>query len=247
LFFTTDTGKIWRDNGATWDDVTPGGVGVPTWVTSSPDTPPASPTTYDDEFDAATLNARWTNSAAANFTASFGHSSIILNSTYPGSGSPLQYIYQTVPAQPWQFTAKLAWNFGGAPATAFVLSGLVLVESATGKCEWIGDYFGGAGASAINVQHQIRVCHGTVSGTISTIDFDFLTWMMPAMVRYYQVGLSGTTLTWSTSIDGIHYGTALGHAVTTNFTSGPDRVGLGTSIYAAADNNLDCDWFRKTA
>lgn len=60
LAYVVSTAKAYYSTNGTWKEVLLAGAGGFQPYTYSFDNPPASPSAYDDEFDATTLNAKWT-------------------------------------------------------------------------------------------------------------------------------------------------------------------------------------------
>jgi len=236
LFFASDTGKIWRDNGTTWDDVTPtgGGGATPNWVTKSPDTPPASPTAYDDEFDAASLNTSlWTWNNQENAVASLSNSRLILTSGTVTNFSN-NAILQPLPAAPWAFTCEAVCEYWGQPRHV----GMVLYETSSTKFVTLSIDPSGYPAY-IYAQYGMGLANNTTD-----IGYSVQSYPIRGHLRFRY---TSPTLYWDFSVTGAGWGNLYSEAVTTHFTTAPDKVGLFTQGALTYQVVSTFDWFRRTA
>ena len=63
-----------------------------------------------------------------------------------------------------------------------------------------------------------------------------------------KINLTGSTLTYSVSMDGVTWIPLASEAITTPFTTAPNQIGFG-QINASGDTvslTLAADWFRRT-
>lgn len=202
-----------------------------------PDIPPASPTTYDDEFDAGSLNARWSWIDQGSATANFSKSWLMLSCPSNGSADHQRGIYQSLPGSaPWEFAAKITGQWPGAGSFEYLCE-LLLRESGTGKLVTFGVDHNNAIPMALRVVNWTNTTTA-VSALFAQTGFD-------ARPLYLKVNRTGTALTWSYCFDGVNYIAAYSESVTSHFTASPDTIGLSFSPYGK-QLNLGCDWFRRT-
>lgn len=198
-----------------------------------PDIVPSSPTSYDDEFNGSTLNSAWTWLQQGAATATIASSCIALLGD--SSAAYLRGVYKAVPGTtPWEFAAgfQLDGGFGN-----YILAGLMLYESSTGKQMWWGPTFdtgftpvlgwGTTGASVNNYAY---------TGPLSSVTNSKV---------YCKVRNDGTNLIFSYSVTGVSYYAAYTVPLTTHFTTAPNNIGLGIAAYGA-NAVLVSDWFRRT-
>jgi hypothetical protein len=232
------SGQVLQTNGSgaapSW--VTPSGGGgggsVPNWVTKSPDTPPASADAMDDEFDAGSLDAKWTWVNQSTATATLSNSCLVLYDP-AHSGDNKRYIYQAAPSTPWEFTAKvsLVGKIGN-----FLSGGLIFSDS-TGK---IIEY-----SMGVDGNPMIAVIHynspSSFSGYASTLS------PQPISCMYLKVKNDGTNLIFSFCFDGVGFLPQYSESRTAFLSSGPTRVGLFVDANnTGADALISSDWFRRT-
>jgi hypothetical protein len=203
-----------------------------------PDSCPASPNTMNDEFDDTSgnsgtgngLNARWAwrnqGSTTLAYGAGFAQFAFVSN----GASHVARFIKQSLPSAPYTFIGKLNVHL----TAAFSAGGLFLYESATAKwlC-WGFDFNSGV------YQLGLLTSAGSLvfSSTISNIPG-------PPQV-FLQINRTSTTLTFSSSLDGITYDSQITRTITTDFTTAPDEIGVGGDPYQQI-MNTNIDFFRRT-
>jgi hypothetical protein len=203
---------------------------------TSPDMPPAVRNAMDDEFDGASLNSpnsiwTWTNQGGSTETQSNG----LANITCPANSSAAtpRFIGQLLPSAPWTFVSKFSMGITGD----FYEGGIILYESGTGKALSIGfQTNGGAAVAVVSLAGSGSVIYTLGSRALN-----------PMSTGYFKVSLAGTTLTFQYSPDGVNYflsGTGT-RTITTDFTVGPDTIGLGIAPYNLGAS-LIADYFRRT-
>lgn len=221
---------------------TGGGGSSPAWVTNSPDTPPASPTTWDDDFtSAATLpgggSAKWAwdNQGGASVAiSSFGK---VAQLTAPAIASnSLRSLIQAVPGStPWEFATKL--SFTHPPNADFYLAGLVLIETATSKRSTI--FIGHDSVDRMEIMHWSNATTVSASGGQQAF---------PQKLTYLKIKNDGTNLRYSFSHDGVTYFNYFTELITAAFTTAPNSVGIAVDVNNGSNGvTADFHWFRRTA
>jgi hypothetical protein len=265
FYLNTATGDVWELESGTWTEVgniegpagasgsgTPTGTDLfilgapdPTNLPDSvaipglfygPDVMPASPTTYDDEFPGSSLAGAWSWLQQGASSAAVGGSCLQL--TVDPTSNLLRGIYKAVPGTtPWEFTAKITLD---SAYENYVLGGLMLYESATGKQMWFGLAFLAAQGAVVG--------HGSTGSPVNSYDYS-VSGTNYFSQMYVRVRFDGINLIFSWSLTGIAFIQVFSQAVTTRFTTKPDSIGLGLSVYGGSSNptTLVCDWFRRTA
>jgi hypothetical protein len=212
----------------------PNGVGIP-GLYYGPDIIPASPTGYDDEFNGSSLAGAWTWLQQGAAVATVAGSLVAVEGDY--TTAVLRGIYKAVPgATPWEFTAKVSIE---GSFNSFILCGLMLYESATGKQMWFGPAMDTGSNMAV-------IGYGSVGSPVNSYDY-LVASAASFMTMYIKIKYDGTNLIFSQSIGGIKFTTIFTQAVATRFTVAPDNIGLGVATYGATNfGTLICDWFRRT-
>lgn len=237
LYFATDTAKVYRFNGSSWDDVTPGGGGGGTLGTqnggfSYADIPPTSSDSMDDEFNGSALGSQWTkiNDNGDTFTVHQGVISI-LNHTH--SGDLWRFIQQPLPATAWQMTCKFYRPMTNGKN--YQRTGLMIIDSA-GKFIIMRQGNDGSGLVA-----------KWNSPTSYNSGYNVIGSVQGANCNYYRITYDGTNLTFEASTNGISF-VQIDQRSATNFLSDLSYVGLGQdNNNCGIDTITDFDWFRRTA
>lgn len=205
-------------------------------ITTSPNVPPVSPGTLDDEFDSGSLSGSWTtlNSPATNVG-----NSILGMRAVAHSGTLFKAIYKACPATPWIAAAKMALTAGPSNFSAtglFIYDGTKIIQ------------FGAAynGGYVINIQRYTNptTYSGTTALTMSGIAaFEWV---------YLAVKNDGTNLIYYVSADGAGTPGGTGNwiqvlsEVKTAFLASVADVGLCVDCETTSyDTLLHCDWFRR--
>jgi hypothetical protein len=204
---------------------------------ASPDDIPASPATQDDEFNAGSLDAKWTWVNQGIATTSFSYGRLLMTMAAEGSNN-FHYIYQAVPGTDWTLTVKVYPS--GAAATN-PSSGIVLADS-SGK---LTDFFAGTKNTVVTELNKIGV---TNWNSPSSFNSGFGTDQGWADRRnYLRVQQSGSNLIYSSSADGIHYITHGTQGKTSFLSSGPTRFGIFVNSNDASFGvTAVVDYFRVT-
>lgn len=203
----------------------------------TPDYPPTSPTSYDDEFTGTSLSGIWTWVNQGSASTTVGGSYLSLKAPL-NSGTNFKAIVQTPPATPYIFAAKVQLLCG---PNNYVASGIYLSDG-TKLIQYGQAYNGG-------YKTILQRYNTTTSFNSSPWNFSFLpvtAWC------YLAVKNDGTNLTYYASLDG--YGIpgtsgswyALGSESKTAFLSTITQIGICLDVETTAnDGYLICDWFRR--
>jgi hypothetical protein len=204
-----------------------------------PDDPPAVADAMDDEFVAGPLNARWAWRNQGTAAAVFAYDRVSITAP-TNAGDSWRIIEQVLPAGTGRYRAKLAgisekWdqNYWG--------TGLVLVESGTGKLIRFGpDY---SGSVRIGVQRWNSVTSFSVDsfsrGNLEPIDLREL---------HYEVEFTATQIIFRLSASGILYTEWYRENKNAFFTTAPDRIGIGVNTNNATWRaTIAADYFRRVA
>lgn len=207
---------------------------VPAWVTNHPDTPPNSPSSFDDEFiSSATLpgggSAIWTALNGSDISLSIVNQG--LNMSLTPNLSTICGIYQNVPASgAYTITAKV--SFAGVAAN-FQEIGLFLMDGSNKIRTWHlsnNPYY----------EHQVWTNPTSFSSTIFGASNSF---GLP-QTCYLRIHNDLTNFICYFSVDGYNWTTPTSAGVTTFLT--PTKMGL--MMYSSNTNALNAifSWFRVT-
>lgn len=106
LAVTDASGVGWAYTASGWGQQAAGGSSssLPTWVTSHPRTPPATPNAWDDELDEMSLGSVWTWVNQGGATAQMINGGLLLTAAL-GNGFTLRSVSRPAPgAAPWEVT-----------------------------------------------------------------------------------------------------------------------------------------------
>lgn len=227
--------------GVKWD--TAGAASFPSWISKHPDTPPSSPNAMDDEFDdAATLpgggSAKWTwsNQGTASVAlAPNGKGAVV---TYPTVGSVtnnLRSLYQTCPAAPWRFEAKVTMHT--LLNTNYFACGIVAIQSSTGRHNLFGLTFDGSS--------KMYMSSWTNATTFASEDAS-IPWTKLDGI-YLRFEDNGTNFICSHSYDYTTWWTVFNASNTFYLTGAADRIGIGSNNANASVSLFNAfHWFRRT-
>lgn len=210
------------------------GGSLPAWLAASPDAPPATAGSLDDEFLGASLDTgRWTWVNQGSVTSSQANS--ILRLYCPkASGDNKHCIVQTAPATPWESTMKL-W-FLAPGGTTYPIGGAVLRDSSGKLIAY--DYEWTTG---------IRIARYNSPTSFNANTFNFSSPGYLSLPYYLKIKDDGTNLTYSYSMDGSAFLQLFQESRTAFLASGPTQVGLVLDANQTSfDVQLSCDWFRRT-
>lgn len=217
----------------------------------TPDTHPTTPTAYDDEFEAATLNARWTqNNRTGTAGATFGQGAIILSSDNNVTPTNVYTITQAAPAgTAWRFRTKMSLDFAFGNNNG----GICARESATQKVVGFGGFNNGSSinSSALYFNSDTSFNSVLTSAAFSSTGLayenslrtNYLYWEIERsggnlILRYSSSGYDGTFTVYTTL------------TISSLFTTTIDQIGLQVDprlSSAGTSAILRADWFRRMA
>lgn len=199
--------KIKVTNGTLTDE----GGGVVSLVTATgetftyydPDKPPATAHAKDDEFDNASLDAKWTQFQNTGLTLTeANHLLGITGATH--AGDRVQGIFQAVPAGDWTIVTRVSLH---APVADFALAGIALFEDATNNpntCDIYTFWLAYKTASAYRFVEAVRWNQfDSWNSSLVARDLHF-----GFGHQYLKIVKSGTTYAFWLSSDGIGWGRA---------------------------------------
>lgn len=248
---------VYNSTAAKWENQTVssgGGSGGSFTGNSGPDTPPASPTSYDDEFSAGTTvdtsGTRfsganpwvWFNQGAATGTLDQGCLQLT-DASKATSGNQWRLLVQPVPSGSWKFRAKLK----GVVLGNYQNYGLVLYNNANGHIINHGPSFNSGSGGAINLGDETFTNFTTYSGNLflgnnSALGSAANSW------AYYEIDYDGaSTLTFLVSATGLDGDfTLVGTTTVATFLGGITHIGLGTNpANTTYVSTMWVDWFRR--
>jgi hypothetical protein len=194
----------------------------------TPDTPPSSPSIYDDEFPGSSLSGSWTQ-ALLTTTATVANGCLIL--TPPNVASPsLPGIYKAAPAAPFTVTSRAltyGTNSGSNEGSG------VLLRSTAGR--FLVIWNDGAG--------RLLVARFTNQTTISTVPFNMaLSAPKDALIRF-RVESGNINAEWSV---GGEYWFTIYTETTASFMTDISHFGLHLWHNTATTQRSVFKWFRVT-
>lgn len=200
---------------------------------------PASPNTMNDEFDDTSgnsgtgngLNARWAWFNQGSAVISYQNSSAVIDCVSNGTTDILRFIGQVMPSAPWEFEAKLHFHepASGAWGSNYHFPGMALWETATSKFLSFG--------AQVNGGWGIRL-RGNAS---EPLDLSFNYGGGPL---YIKINRTSSTLSFYFSGDGLVFNLLGTRTITNDFTTAPDRIGIGVNPYSQR-SAISCDHFRR--
>ena len=234
------------------------GTSASPYLIGGPDQPPVSAATVNDEFTAASLNAKWTKlnwtGGTSQGTATFDS---ITNMTFSASlqnagSSNVKGIYQAISginggSTPWSVSCKLSGGYGmyssttpGNRNTTGVM-GMLLYESGTGKLVIWGPEFSSSGwtyskytsTTALTSDAQLANALGNTRAD--------------SFFQYLRISYDGTDYYYWTSFNGWSWSYWASKSKTDAFTTAADSIGLALDDRSSNGTcTMVCDWFRDT-
>lgn len=208
------------------------------------DLPPAVPATEDDEFDAGSLDAKWTWENQGGAALTFGGSMARFQIPSAG-GMDIRSLLQAVPVGNWTITTKLTTNnvpssiSAGGSGTTWASAhffGLVLRESGTSKLIIQAVAFDTFFRSYI----QTLSDNNTFVGTPAFYDA-----LKSQQWYWLRITYDGTNYKWFLSYDGIFFEQYYSAAKAAFFTTGANQFGLFANSVGGLKFAATVDYFRK--
>lgn len=226
----------------------PAGSGGGPAANITPDTHPASPTAWDDEFEFGTTldtsgsrragaNAWSTFNVTAGTTVTIGSGSLLIDQPVVSGSTDVSLFYQAAPSGTWTIVAKMS------VATANVVG--LYAGSHTGKflsLGWVGGgtiemaSFNSTTSFSGGIASTSWPASGTVGGAGSTT---------PPSWVYLAMSWDGTQVTYAVSASGVP-GSFLTVASSTFLGAAPAEVGFCSDAFGGTSEVI-ADWFRRTA
>lgn len=230
--------------GVSWQTPSGGGGSSATFMNGNVtvDSHPASPSARDDEFEATTLDAKWTWLNQNTATATFNGSGAIKITSSTQTAAEVNAITQSLLAvTAWDYRAKVSQTI----PTSFNNGGIILLESATGKIVRLTIFDNGG-----NPNYDITTFSNATTqvGSLASGAIALPLSLGTTIGWYYQrVQLVSGTYVWQVSFTGEEesFVTVYSFAPTAWFTSAADTIGL----YVSGQNSgtpsiMRVDWFR---
>lgn len=232
----------WDNGTSKWiaTNVSGGGGGFSGKLMYPIDTPPGSPTTWDDEFPGSSLNGRWTatnwrTGTTPVYTVGNGFLNVQNNSI--GGGRTLSGITQALPGSgTWEYTTCIVSNT--APYENYSLPTSLAITAGLGSTDLVLQY----GVVYANASTVTQLGLNNCTWSSYTGSDGYAAYLFSR--HYLKVAWNGTNLSWSFSSDGISFVQTYSGAP--GFT--PAYVGLLADAEANTFTvNGTYAWFRKTA
>ncbi len=211
-----------------------------------PDSPPPNPNSMDDEFDAATLDSKWTilNGTGTNSVVTVSSGAALLKVDATASTSAGIGIVQSLPATgDWTFRCKLAATFN---ARQYMRFGYGIRNSVTGKMRSLGFSCNNNHSGILDmIFSDLDAPNFPTSGTSSNSPPLFSSYPSIAQPVYFEIKKSGTNTFFAVSIDGRgFYNLGSFNASDTFGSNLPNQIGIfiETDYIRSA---MSCDWFRR--
>jgi hypothetical protein len=202
----------------------------------TPDDHPASADAMDDEFEAGSLDGKWSWRNQGSASISFASGMVTLAVPSEATAQP-RGIYQTLPGGNWKIRAKLAFLSRGSNYDGF---GMVLLKDSTNaNLQFVRAY---NAQTKWQVQYYTNyTAYGSTpyDQDLSANDWPWQRW------GYFEIEYDGTSYFFRASVDGVTFATLSTLTAASYFTA--DRIGLmGLQISPSTGTGyLSCDWFRR--
>ncbi len=193
-----------------------------------PDAPYTAPSTYDDEFDGASLNAKWTRNTTGvtptTITANTPPHHLTINTTASTQGFGY---YQTPPASGnWKYRAKVRSTSGSSYAGIYVKTGA-------------GNYIA-VGFIIIGGSYKVtRYTFSSLSTPLTGAELAGNPSGDNIYLGYVEIEYTSGILYVNYSVDGVIFPTRVSQGASTTPTE------IGFYGYTNADIPIYFDWFRK--
>lgn len=198
------------------------------------DTPPSTPSAYDDEFNGTTLNSSWTTingGAKTDRTQTVKNGFVVLDGPTPGSSNELYGIYKTCPTGPFTLTQKI----GLEDSTAQYIGPSLFIRGTSGIFSF---FIMGRG----NQSPQLWFSGLSTTGVYgSEVGGGFFA----ANPCYMRIQYDGTNLKIFASSTGNFSASPVYTEAVSAHVGTPTGFGIGF-ISENQPTTVSCDWFRIT-
>lgn len=207
----------------------------------TPDTHPASPNAFDDEFEAGSLDAKWTLLNAPT-TTTLANGSLLLSDA-SNSGNNVGGIEQTLSGV-FKIRAKIARVHGAIDNRGGIYCGV-----AGGKIYLFGIYYdtGAAGVNFYVNRQDDATGTGVANVTISGNNAAGAAAMAQGLWWYLEIEYDGTDVFFRFSYTGIDgsFADFVSVAAASFLGGAPTRGGLFSDRASASTRSLISDWIRR--
>lgn len=209
---------------------------------TGPDTPPSSPDAMDDEFDATSLDAKWSWANQGSSSVSFPESSTLLLTRPALSGDNTSSIIQPISGAAWKIRAKIAIQPTTASDGADYMGGGLLIRNSTGSKNIVfGPFF--ASSWRMYADKRTDTSYSGAGVTLASATW-YPHW---SLWQYLEVELLGGALYLRQSLNGVQYRSVMTENVAT-YLGAITHVGLfGFIGNSTIGITTAVDWFRKVA
>jgi hypothetical protein len=245
----TNTGTKWLRDDATFETIpTPTTLQQP-WLINNPQNEPAITTgvaesSYSDEFDGNSLNAKWnfTGASVGTYGVSGSRWFATLNG-FSGANAQIVESFSLSSGTPFQFQIYLDFTAFNAGGSSFVQAYFGLLGSSKSLCTQLG---------MVNDVAAIAISKGvqTTGGTNVTGEGFASNYVQGAYPKYWQFGYDSTNLYIDFSVDGFNFTQVYSEVYASGTSFGGTPVtGIVLGIYetgASSYGQVSYDFIRKT-
>jgi len=209
-------------------------LSIPSWVSVHPDNPPTSPDAMDDEFDGASLDAKWTRiNYVGGTTEAIVHSRYFL--TDAARSMQICGIEQAISGN---FIVRAKFEIE-SPTSNYNGVGIGMKNSANGRYEWLGILH----YSPHGYLSPIRIYFSNVTTYVGQTCIN--AWAIRS-VFYLEIENDGTNLYSRISTSGHNFFLMQTIAIADYLGAAPTDIGIFMYRDGAAQA-ISCDWFRRMA
>lgn len=205
----------------------------------TPDTHPASPTAWDDEFESGSSIdlTKWTLMGAAGGAFDVGQGCLLLAAA--AAAGQISAV-QATPTAPYTFVAKFAGSDNQA-------QGIVLYNSGNNAQITVLAISGTSGQNTIVQNNSFSSGSNPPFSSNQYVSSDYLTFGVQSQFRYYKIENDGTNIKVSLSATGTIGSFLLVSTQTiASWIAAVTHIGF-TTWGGAPTSILSVDWFRRTA
>ncbi len=212
----------------------PSPIAAPNW--NDPDTPPANPTPFDDEFDGASLDSKWRPFNTGLQRVYVDHGFLVMDAQ--NQTDRLHGIQQEVGAGTWRFRAKLETAIQQPDYLAY---GMAVRRSTNGylDAQMIMHHLG---------YNSIRLLYRGFFSSYTVLASE--PWYSSSgythFAHYWEIESDGSNVIWRMSTDGFNFSLIDTRAYSAWLGGAPDEICLVQHPHGGTIQTV-CDWFRRMA